>query len=519
MSTSPAPIVEDKMVVPPRITNDHDTHHHLHRSSCGVDAKVNDPKEVVLESARAEMGEVREENERLKLTLEKMMRDYSSLRRNFLDFLGNQGTATAASSSKMLAAAVDRDDQELSLCLGSGAGTNDDRIQEKSSSTSTTTTTTTSSSGNNKEEEVKADGSCSLTLGRGLTVDHDDAKFPVDNLGSSSHRNTKINRPRGEEAVKDDKAAVHETWDPSKAPTKRVYSSRDDSHPDQDHEPSQQQQNQAKRARVCVRARCQTPTMNDGCQWRKYGQKIAKGNPCPRAYYRCTVAPSCPVRKQVQRCADDMSILITTYEGTHNHPVPASAAAMVSTTSAAASMLLSGSSTSSPPSQYYTTPSPLFPTITLDLTAPPTTSGAGGLPLFAPPSSSRPLQYFPPSLSFASSSPYPNVTSNNNGSNQQAVLTETLTKALTSDPSFRTVIAAALTSMMSNGASSSSSSPATTGIASQRRDGGSSSLGMGYYSSSSLSSSSSYLPTTFPFNILNSASVSAAATTNTTTQE
>ncbi|XP_058728643.1 probable WRKY transcription factor 40 [Vicia villosa] len=61
--------------------------------------------------------------------------------------------------------------------------------------------------------------------------------------------------------------------------------------------------------------------IKDGYQWRKYGQKVTKDNASPRAYFRCSMAPSCPAKKKVQKCLHDKSIIVATYDGEHNHGV------------------------------------------------------------------------------------------------------------------------------------------------------------------------------------------------------
>ncbi|XP_048499552.1 WRKY transcription factor SUSIBA2 isoform X2 [Beta vulgaris subsp. vulgaris] len=73
--------------------------------------------------------------------------------------------------------------------------------------------------------------------------------------------------------------------------------------------------------RVVLQLESDVDIHDDGYRWRKYGQKVVKGNPNPRSYYKCT-ATGCTVRKHVERSSQSKKFVITTYEGKHNHELP-----------------------------------------------------------------------------------------------------------------------------------------------------------------------------------------------------
>jgi len=442
-----------------------------------------------LEAAKAEMGEVREENERLKTTLSRIVSQYQSLHTHFLDVVKVHEQAAKAklpaAPAPSLPTGADDADDLVSLSLGTRSNGARHKGHERSSSSSGTA------------ETAADEGQLSLGLGiarrSGLSADDDKASgasaAPVLNLSSDSSSAGDTAKPPAKDA------------DACPPGTARKSPSAGECADDE-------VQQQAKKARVSIRVKCNTPTMPDGCQWRKYGQKISKGNPCPRAYYRCTVAPHCPVRKQVQRCAEDTSILITTYEGQHNHQLPPAATAMASTTSAAAAMLTSGSTSSTSASLAHGHHLPLAaagllgpttmvstaaacPTITLDLTTPAAphslmhpssyaAAAAAGYESKALPAtwSSGYLAYGAATPSYyGKSSPalghlfggglggssrpeqlygaqtYLQRTSSLGGGHGAVApaVTDTIAKAITSDPSFQTALVAAITSVMGRG--------------------------------------------------------------------
>ncbi|CAL5328191.1 unnamed protein product [Camellia sinensis] len=109
-----------------------------------------------------------------------------------------------------------------------------------------------------------------------------------------------------------------------------------------------------KKPKFIVHAAGDVGISGDGYRWRKYGQKMVKGNPHPSVqpmsltndmqpeyqlsatksdeysrptldiilnYYRCTSA-GCPVRKHIERAVDNTTAVIITYKGIHDHDMP-----------------------------------------------------------------------------------------------------------------------------------------------------------------------------------------------------
>ncbi|CAL4958660.1 unnamed protein product [Urochloa decumbens] len=458
-------------------------------------------EERTLEAAKAEMGEVREENERLKTMLSRIVSQYQSLHTHFLDVVKVHEQAASYKAANKLpatpapapaAAAAEDADDLVSLSLGTRPNGGPRRKGHERSSSS--------SGGTAADEGHQLSLGLGIARGGGMAASADDDKAS----GASAAPGTGgvLNLSSDSSSGADDAAKPAAASPPG---TARKSPSAGEGADDE-------VQQQAKKARVSVRVKCDTPTMPDGCQWRKYGQKISKGNPCPRAYYRCTVAPQCPVRKQVQRCAEDTTILITTYEGQHNHQLPPAATAMASTTSAAAAMLTSGSTTSSSSASLaahghhlpFAAAAGMFgpttmvstaascPTITLDLTAPaapphslmhssPYAAGyeskavpaawsngymayGGAHPSYYAKSSPAPLGHLfgggvssrPEQLYAAAQSYLQRASSLCGGGHGGAVappaaVTDTLAKAITSDPSFQSALAAAITTVMGRG--------------------------------------------------------------------
>ncbi|KAK3023359.1 hypothetical protein RJ639_043440 [Escallonia herrerae] len=85
--------------------------------------------------------------------------------------------------------------------------------------------------------------------------------------------------------------------------------------------PKRKGETKQKEPRYAFVTKSEIDHLEDGYRWRKYGQKAVKDSPFPRSYYRCT-SQKCTVKKRIERSFKDPSVVITTYEGQHNHHSP-----------------------------------------------------------------------------------------------------------------------------------------------------------------------------------------------------
>ena len=186
------------------------------------------------------MGEVREENERLKQLLSRLLKDYQSLQTHFYDILRQQeanDNKEVKPLNKDTSTTTAHDDQLVSLSLGrtlSTSTTHHDEEPKKERKSSI-------SSKDDHEEGFKTNnGELSLGLGTGSSSENIMHKSSCDNSF--------------EDQKEEGTTEPTQMWPPSRV-LKTVRSEGDDNND------GVSQISPLKKARVSVRARCDTPTV------------------------------------------------------------------------------------------------------------------------------------------------------------------------------------------------------------------------------------------------------------------
>lgn len=232
------------------------------RDAAGINIKQEERR---LEAARAEMGEVREENERLKSMLSRIVSQYQSLQMHFLDVVKvqEQASSAAKAENKLPVAPApttddDGPDDLVSLSLGtranSGGGGAASRRKghERSSSSSGTADEMTTAAADDEGHHQLSLG-LGFARGSGLSastapMDDDKASHasatPVLNLSSDSSGSADDDNARP--------AMQAAAGTARKSPSAGVGDGADD-----------EVQQQPKKARVSVRVKCDTPTVRD----------------------------------------------------------------------------------------------------------------------------------------------------------------------------------------------------------------------------------------------------------------
>jgi hypothetical protein len=173
-----------------------------------------------LKLAEAEMGEIREENERLKMLLARIVKDYQSLQTHYSHILQQE-----AKSKDTVPSHQAKEEHEL-VSLSLGMTSSEPKKEDKKNNNFS-----------NGQEEEKLNGELSLGL------DYSFERSSTENVRNNSCSNNSIEEQKEEEPT--------EIWTPSKI--LKTMKSGDE---------EVLQQSQVKKARVSVRARCDTPTVS-----------------------------------------------------------------------------------------------------------------------------------------------------------------------------------------------------------------------------------------------------------------